>query len=149
MKNIVINPAISSGSPTISGRRLTVYNVVTKVYFEESLKIAIEDYEITLDAVIDAVNYCSTLKCQEEPTIVKFCSGCILRTLQDEWNFKKEEYREVRDAELNSVFTISKDGNEIFIGTIEELENSEFGKVGWLLALEVQNKHSELSNESK
>lgn len=66
MDNIVINPLISAGAPTIRGRRLTVHNVVTKIYYEDSLKTALEDYEITLDEAKDAVNYCSKLKCQEE-----------------------------------------------------------------------------------
>lgn len=144
MKNIVINKQISSGAPTIQGRRLTVYNVVTKIYYEDSLKTALEDSEISIDEAKDAVNYCSSLKCQEDPDLIKFCSGCILRTLQDEWNFNKEYYREFYDKGSDSKFTISKDGNQIFIGTIQELEDQSFGKAGWLLALEDKNRYYQL-----
>lgn len=144
MSNVVINPLISSGAPTIRGRRLTVYNVVTKIFYEDSLELALEDYEITFDEAKDAVNYCSTLKCQEEPELVKFCSNCVLRTLQDEWEFDKENYREIYDKNSNSTITISKDGNEIFIGTLQELEDDSFGKAGWLFAREDKKKYPQL-----
>lgn len=144
MSNIVINPLISSGAPTIRERRLTVYDVVTKIYYEDSLGMALEDYEITIEEAKDAVNYCSTLKCQQDPELIKFCSNCILRTLQDEWEFNKEDYREIYDKDSNSTITISKDGNEIFIGTLHKLEDDFFGKAGWLFALEDKKKYPQL-----
>jgi uncharacterized protein (DUF433 family) len=52
----------SHGAPTIKGRRLTVYSVITKIYYEDSLKTALEDFESTLDEAKGAVNYCRTLK---------------------------------------------------------------------------------------
>ena len=141
MSNIVINPLISSGAPTIKGRRLTVHNVVTQIYYEDSLETALNVYEITLDEAKDAVNYCSTLKCQEDSELIKFCSNCILRSLQDEWKFDKKNYREFHDKDLDSKITISKDGNEIFIGTLQELEDDSFGTAGWLLSLEDKNRY--------
>lgn len=68
----------------------------------------------------------------------------MLRTLQDDWKFDKENYREFHAKESASVFTISKDGNEIFIGTLQELEDNSFGTAGWLLALEDKKRYSEL-----
>jgi uncharacterized protein (DUF433 family) len=144
MSNIIIDPHICSGSPTIRGRRLTVYNVITKIHYEESLETTLGDYEISLDEAKDAVDYCTKLKCQKDAELIKFCDGCILRTLQDESKFDKENYREIHDKGSDSTFTISKTGNEIFIGTLQELEDDSFGKAGWLLALEVQKKYPKL-----
>jgi uncharacterized protein (DUF433 family) len=95
MNSIVIDERISSGSPTIRGRRLTVYNVVSKIYYEDSLESVMKDYEISLIEVKEAVSYCSELLCQRDSRLHKFCSGCILRTLQESWNFEKSDYDQI------------------------------------------------------
>ena len=149
MNSVLINEHISSGAPTIQGRRLTVMNVVSKIYYEESLEAALEDYEITLDQARDAIDYCSSLKCQEDPKLIKFCSGCILRTLQEKWEFDKGNYREFHYELSNDIITVSKDGNELFLGTKQELEDNSFGEAGWLLADEDKKRYRQLGNISK
>jgi uncharacterized protein (DUF433 family) len=47
------NSEINFGQPALVGRRLTVFNIVTKLYYEESLKDAIGDYEISLQEEVD------------------------------------------------------------------------------------------------
>jgi len=121
------------GQPTLKGRRLTVYDIVTKVYFEDSIEMVLADYEIGITELNTAVNYCRSLSCKEDETLLKFCDGCILRTLQDGWNFTKSNYIQIINKE-NKTIVISKDNQEIFLGTLEELENSDFGKVTWLIA---------------
>lgn len=149
MNYIVIDSAISSGAPIIKGRRITVFNIVSKIYYEQSLDVALDDYDISISIAKQAVEYCSNLICQQDTSLIKFCSGCILRTLQDGWDFKKRNYNEINyDAGTKSI-TISKDGNEIFLGSIQELEDNHFGKVGWLLAADNKAKYLELNNGPK
>ena len=132
---IECNPNINFGMPALKGRRLTVYDIVTMIYYEESLDAALMEYRISLEDAQDAVSYCMNTKCKEDQNLVQFCDGCILRTIAEGWTFNKQDYTE---TEINSQkYVISKDGETVFIGSLKELENSEFGKVTWLLAEEV------------
>lgn len=137
MNSVIIDKFISSGSPIVRGRRLTVYNVVTKIYYEESLSNALEDYEITYEEALDSVKYCEALQCQTEKNLVKFCSGCLLRTLQDGWSFDRKDFMSISIRYENSKISVSRDNRRIFLGTLQELEDAEFGKAGWLMALDV------------
>ena len=76
------------------------------------------------------------LKCKEDINLINFCDGCLLRTINDGWNFKIENYKEINGLD-NSKITVSKKDKDIFIGSIQELEDSEFGKVTWLIAEEM------------
>ena len=134
MNLIECNKNKSFGQPSLIGRRLTVYDIVTKIYYESHIEIALDDYDITLEEAKAATNYCKTLTCQKDKDRIHFCDGCILRTLDEGWNFSKNNYQEIKCNKSNETITISKDGNEIFLGNIQEIEDSEFGKVGWLLA---------------
>ena len=134
---IECNPEINFGMPALKGRRLTVYDIITKIYYEESPLIALEDYSISLQDAKDAVDYCMNLKCKEDKELIQFCDGCILRTIDEGWTFSKQDYTE---TEVNSQrFIISKDGKTVFLGSLKEFEDSEFGKVTWLLAEEVNS----------
>jgi uncharacterized protein (DUF433 family) len=132
---IECNPAINFGMPALKGRRLTVYDIVTKIYYEESVPAALEDYSISLDDAKDAIHYCVSLKCKEDPELVQFCDGCILRTIHEGWDFDKQNY--IETEENGQKITVSKNGKIIFLGSLKEFEDSEFGKVGWLLAEKV------------
>ena len=129
---IECNPAINFGMPALKGRRLTVYDIVTKLYYEESIELAINDYEILLDDAKDALVYCMNLRCKEDKNREQFCDGCILRTIDEGWGFNRNDYNEIKIG--NQMFTVSKDGLVFFSGTLQELEDSEYGKVTWLIA---------------
>jgi uncharacterized protein (DUF433 family) len=135
---IACTPAINFGQPALAGRRLTVFNIVTKIYYEDAVQDALTDYEISLQDAMDAVTYCANLKCKQDETLVQFCDGCILRTIHDGWNFKKDDYIETETDGIKTV--ISKDGMTLFAGSLSELEDSEFGKVTWLMAEEALQK---------
>lgn len=124
--------------PSLVGRRLTVWDIVTKIYYEPTLKEAIDDYEITFLEAKTATDYCIELRCKEEENRINFCDGCILRTIEEGWDFKREEFTQV-----NEKLTISKDGNFIFLGTIDELGDQTFGKLGWVFASEILHKFNE------
>lgn len=135
---IECNVEINFGQPALRGRRLTVYDIVTKIYYEDSIRMALSDYEISLTDAKDAVNYCMHLKCKQDKDLLHFCDGCLLRTLAEGWNFKKDDYLEVKINDKTIV--VSKDSEIYFFGTLQEYENSEFGKVTWLIAEEIHEK---------
>lgn len=135
---IECNAEINFGQPALKGRRLTVYDIVTKIYYEDSVSIALSDYEISLKDAKEAVNYCMNLKCKKDKKLLHFCDGCLLRTFDEGWHFNREEYIEVEKGDQKMV--ISKNGKVFFSGTLEELEDSEFGKVTWLIAEEVNKR---------
>ncbi|MGN6293155.1 MAG: DUF433 domain-containing protein [Chitinophagaceae bacterium] len=132
---IECNPEINFGMPALKGRRLTVYDIVTKLYYEESIEIAINDYEISMRDAKEALLYCMNLRCKKDKNRVHFCDGCILRTFEEGSDFDRDNYIEARvDGEM---ITISRDESIFFAGSLEELEDSEFGKVTWLIAEEL------------
>jgi uncharacterized protein (DUF433 family) len=130
----------SFGQPTLKGRRLTVYDIVTKIYYEEQIDVAQADYQITREEAKSAIHYCMKLSCQDDRHLMHFCDGCLLRTLEQGWQFKRGDYIQIQNASNNKV-VVSKDGKEIFFGSIQELENSEFGKVTWLIAENLYRHH--------
>ncbi|PSL18816.1 DUF433 domain-containing protein [Chitinophaga ginsengisoli] len=145
MRYIEIRKDISSGAPVVKGRRTTVFNIVSCIYYEDNLQEALDSYEIILDVAREAVAYCSELKCQEDVNLFKFCSGCVLRALQEDWNFSKDDYKEILLDEQKQIITISKDGNSIFLGSLQELEITELGEAGWLVAQEIKRRYPVLS----
>ena len=120
------------GVPSLRGRRLSVYDIVSKIYVEDTLEEALEDYVITLSEAKAATEYCLNLDCQKDKDRLQFCDGCILRTIEDGWEFNKDDYKQIDDK-----LTISKNGQVIFFGTIKELADEEFGKPGWVIASEI------------
>jgi hypothetical protein len=124
--------------PALVGRRLTVFDIITMLYYEVSIETAIEQYSITLTDAIDAVEYCSGLKCKTDPELGQFCDGCLLRTLKEGWNFNRDDFIEVQVQ--NAKITISKGETVFFLGSLQEFEDSEFGLTTWLIAEEVSAK---------
>jgi uncharacterized protein (DUF433 family) len=124
--------------PALVGRRLTVYDIVTKIYYEDGVKIALDDYEISIADAKDALNYCMSLFCKEDKNRVHFCDGCVLRTFEEGNDFKKDNYTEIEMGDQKIV--VSTDEKVYFIGSLQEFEDSEFGKVTWLMAEEVNRK---------
>jgi uncharacterized protein (DUF433 family) len=136
MENVVnCRGNICGGSPTLDGRRLTVYDIVTKIYYEETLEIALEDYEITLEEASAVTEYCLNLNCKNDLKRKQFCNGCILAAIDEGWTFDKSNYEQINDK-----LTVLKAGGLIFLGTIQELEDEQFGRPGWLIAEEIYPK---------
>lgn len=123
---------INFGQPSLVGRRLTVYDIVTKIYYEEDFLVAIKDYEISYKDAEDALVYCKNLNCKNDKDRIHFCDGCILRTFEEGWDFKKSDF-----IQLSDFLSMAKDKTGFSTGTIKELEDSEFGKVTWLIAEEI------------
>ncbi|RYZ90838.1 MAG: DUF433 domain-containing protein [Proteobacteria bacterium] len=132
IKVIKCDPTICFGQPALVGRRLTVYDIVTKIFYEDNIDTAIDDYEIRLGDALDALAYCKELKCRIDENRRHYCDGCILRTISEgavsiDGNF-------LNISKESDELIMSDDGKIIFQGSLNELKDSEFGKVTYLMA---------------
>jgi uncharacterized protein (DUF433 family) len=135
---IECNPLTAFGQPILKGRRLTVFDIVTKIFYESNLQTALLDYEIQKDDAIEAVSYCKNLKCRADKTLIRYCSGCILRTFGEGWTFNSQNLTEIM---FNSqALTVANNGEILFPRNLKELENAEFGLVTWIIAKSVLDK---------
>ncbi|MBO9732532.1 MAG: hypothetical protein J7623_28070 [Chitinophaga sp.] len=65
----------------------------------------------------------------------KYCDGCVLRSISDGWKpINKDDFKE------EDGISYSKDGSVIVLGTLSELDDSEFGQMGWILAEKVEER---------
>lgn len=135
---IKCDPSINFGQPALVGHRLTAYDIVTKLYYENSVNITTEEYSISKEDLREAIDYCKNLKCKKDKGRLHYCDGCLLRTIEEGWKFNKNNYEEFE--KVNSKIVISKDNTITFLGSLQELEDSEFGKVTWLIANEMNKK---------
>ncbi|WPQ60157.1 hypothetical protein SIO70_17590 [Chitinophaga sancti] len=76
-----------------------------------------------------AVFYCKDKECKVvKSPLDHYCDGCILRSISEGWKSIKDDFIE------SDGISISKDGKTLFLGSVNELEDSEFGVMGWMLA---------------
>jgi uncharacterized protein (DUF433 family) len=136
MNYIERNELRGFGQPVIAGSRLTVHSVLSYVS-DSSIIIAdfLKEFSVSIDELRAAVSYCRNRECK---TILKasdkYCDGCILRTISEGWKSIKDDFNEVDGI------SYSKDGKTIFLGSIRELEDAEFGEMSWLLAVKVEER---------
>ncbi|WP_341839410.1 DUF433 domain-containing protein [Chitinophaga caseinilytica] len=129
---------IGFGQPVIVGRRLTVHTVISMAQ-NMPIEELLEDFELSLEEVKAAVWYCKTRACgMMTQTTDKYCDGCMLRSIHDGWKFCAEDYDEIDG------FAVAKDGKSAALMTLAELEESEFGNMGWVIAEMVERKLNEM-----
>lgn len=135
MNLIERNAKVGFGQPVIAGRRLTVFSVVTYASYSDRITDFLKDFELSIEELKSAVSYCKLRECNVilNPTD-KFCDGCIMRSISEGWKSVQDDF-----VEIDGV-SISKDGKTIALSTLGELEESEFGIMGWLVAEEVEKK---------
>ena len=109
---IACDESINFGQPALIGRRLTVYDIVTKIYYEENLTTALDEYEISIGDAKDALKYCMELKCRSDSNLVHYCDGCLLRTFHEGFSFNKGDFIEIE--ENGTKIVISKDKGIFF-----------------------------------
>lgn len=130
------NARVGFGQPVLKGSRLTVCNIISYTS-DKDMPIAefLKDFKVSIDQLKSAVAYCKDTACKQIflPTD-QYCDGCILRTLHEGSEFVKDDYEEINGI------TYSKKGGEIFLGTLQELEESEMGVAVWLLARDVEKR---------
>jgi uncharacterized protein (DUF433 family) len=138
MSKIIVNKEICSGAPTINGSRLTVYNIISGLLYSKNTDEYLSDFELSRTDLKNVVNYCSKLECKREEKIYNFCEGCILRSIND-GRFKSHEYTEIELSE-GSVISYSEKNDEYFLGTINQFDDEDFGKPGWLISEYLKRK---------
>ncbi|MCP4219997.1 MAG: DUF433 domain-containing protein [bacterium] len=124
---------ICGGCPRIKGRRITVYNVVTGIHFENSIQIACEEMEIDIVAAKQAVVYCAQLQCVKDETLLNYCSGCILREMfeNNPKMSKPDIFIEKREIKYLDEYEWLLDIDNKDKEDIEDIEEAE---EGWKLA---------------
>src|SRR5690349_8801087 len=125
MNYIERNPEKCFSMPSLVGRRLTVFDIVT-LTDGGGLEFLIKDYNVSREQAKAAIEYCHQLSCKINGDEFQYCDGCILRTVADGDNFNKDDYCEITNQD-NTISTFSKDGKIIFAGSIEEFEREERG----------------------
>lgn len=135
MNYVERNNERGGGQPVIIGRRLTVFNVISHAFYRENVIDYIKEFSLSIEELRDAVLYCKNRQCKViESSLEHYCDGCILRSISEGWVSIKDEFVE------SEGISISKDGNTIFLGSVDELEDTEFGIMGWLQAEAVYKK---------
>lgn len=123
------------GQPVIIGRRLTVFNIVSHANYEENIVDFLKDFDLSMDELRSAVSYCRNKQCREiKNSTDHYCDGCILRSISEGWKSIKDDFTEIDGM------SYSNDGKTIYFGTVDQLEDAEFGLMGWLLAEKVEKR---------
>lgn len=135
-EKIFRDPLVCWNQPRIHNTRLTVYDVVLGIELE-GLNEYMIDYELELEQVQQAVNYCAVLECQKSEG--DFCHGCILNTLKHGWEFRKEDLQEFSIG--NKKYVRHLETNSVYLGSLEEYEEQSFGRMGWRIAELVKEKY--------
>ena len=125
---IIRDKNMVGGSPTIIGRRLTVFDVISGIFYSESISSWLNEFELDRESAEQAIRYCSKLECINKPTF-DFCEGCQLYSLVENKNFD-----EFRNTIIESKGHLIIDNNEIYIGCVEDYKNSKYGQKGWIQA---------------
>lgn len=135
MKFVERNAQVGFGQPVIIGRRLTVFTVVTNANNVGRIEDFLVDFELSEEELKSAVEYCKNRVCNDIslPTD-RYCDGCVLRSIGDGWTSIKDDYIEIDGM------AVAKDGMTGALMSLDELEESEFGILGWVIAEEVHRK---------
>ena len=96
---IIFTNDVLWGQPRLEGRRLAVGDIVSQVSVEESISVAAQDYEMSIQQVRQALSYCSTLQCVKDQ-VIKYCHNCTLRVQQDGECFGEEQDNWIRAGQL-------------------------------------------------
>ena len=96
--------------PSLKNRRLTVYDIVTKLFYEDSIAEAIEDYSITVQEAVAAIEYCMNLRCKIDKERIQFCDGSVLTLIEEENSkFDRTDYNQ-----FDNNLTASKNDSFVF-----------------------------------
>ncbi len=129
--DIVCTDGTLGGSPRISGRRLAVGDVVSFIKSYGTLREVMDDYELTLSQIRQALQYCSNLQCkQDKPTV--FCHNCSLRREQ-EGPLDISNFQEMTSGDTKFV----QSDNSIFLGSMDELLDDWQGQDWWIIATDL------------
>ncbi|RFM29263.1 DUF433 domain-containing protein [Chitinophaga silvisoli] len=123
------------GQPVITGRGLTVFSVVSFAYYKDDMNFFLNEFDLSKEEMKSAILYCKNRQCKliDSPSD-RYCVGCILRSISEGWKSIQDDFIE------SDGISISKNNGTVYLGTKEELEDDEFGVMGWVLAEAVEKK---------
>lgn len=137
---IVCTDDTLGGSPRVDGRRLAVGDVIATLN-STGLKVAIEDFDLTMTEIRDALLYCSSLQCNADKPKV-FCHNCSLRRDQ-EGPLDISQYQEVQ---IDGEFFVKGNGMTFF-GSMSEFLEDHAGQDFWKISTDLLiNFNTELNN---
>ena len=128
---IVCTEDTLSGSPRIIGRRLAVGDVISLLKGYGTLEEVINDFELPILQIRQALQYCSKLQCKTDKPAV-LCHNCSLRR-QQEGSLDISGIDEIRGDKVTYV----KGDNSIFLGSMEELLQDWNGENWWEAATDL------------
>jgi len=141
---IECTPGTCGGAPRLKGRRINIFNIVSRLAIEPTEEV-IQDYQVTSADVDEAVEYCRTLQCKvDNPE--HFCDGCSLRRVGDDETFEEflTKHGQVKTSEVDTYNF--EDGGLLYLGDIRQLKKQWEGQDGWKLADLVANKKGRRSS---
>ncbi|HEY1054289.1 MAG TPA: DUF433 domain-containing protein [Emticicia sp.] len=128
---IVRTENICFGRPRIDGTRLEVYDVISELSYSKNSKQYREERNFTRGDLLEIINYCKSLKCQEmKYPFERYCSGCILSTLHENYDYKSIDFEEMG----KEIFIDSNNSNLMALGDKSDLQDEFSGKPGWIIA---------------
>lgn len=125
--NIVQN--IAAGAPTIVGRRLNIYDIISSIELEEDISDYMEGYELSFYQVRDAINYCRSLQCIHDKPY-NYCAGCILRST----SINTEIIPFPKQIIVEENYLMFVYDNSDIRKSITEVDTEEIGRAGWGIA---------------
>jgi uncharacterized protein (DUF433 family) len=129
--NIVCTEDVLCGSPRIEGRRLAVGDVVCQLGLSNSGEEIEENYALTKDLILQALEYCAKQQCiQDQPLL--FCHNCSLRKAQEE----PLDLNQYEEFEFNGETYVRGD-DSIYLGTLSEFIADWNGIDRWEQAIEL------------
>ncbi|NIG55639.1 hypothetical protein [Chitinophaga sp. Cy-1792] len=135
MEHIERNKGRGFGQPVLKNRQLTVYSAIFHASYATSLEIFLQTFELTADELRSAISYCKNRSCDiMTDQSDQYCDGCVLRTIHDGWTPPSNDF-----VEIDGI-SYAKDDSRIFPGTLKELDDEEFGILGWVRAEETEKK---------
>jgi len=152
-KFITSSKDIRSGELRLNGRRLTVFDVVSGVFFENSLNDYISDKGVTFDEIKECLSFCSQKECLKIKDAT-LCSKCEFGQLQNGETFEcytKNYNKIIIHGKLGSKVIYSKTGNQDldlnpdtfnYFGDEKDFWIELNGYKGWEMAKEVILKNN-------
>ncbi len=151
-KYITSSPDIRSGELCLIGRRLTVFDVVSGAFFENSLNDYMLDMEVKYEEVKECLTFCSQKECLKIKDVV-LCSKCEFGQIQngDAFESYTENYSKIIiHGKSGPKIIYSKTGNMDldlnhdtlnFLGDEKDFWIELRGYKGWEMAREVMLKN--------
>ena len=133
MNYIERNKDVGFGQPIIIGTRLTVFNVVFNAYHSKEMISFLKDFDLNMEELKSAIDYCKNRECKKmDADFEHYCHGCILRSISEGWQSSANDF-----YDSNSI-AISRDKESFALTSIDDMDDDDFGVMGWLIAEELE-----------